>query len=201
MTDLNFTLKPSKKQGSYKVDWDSEVMLNHIKVISTKGVFKLSKDHLQIILGIEEEIASRLESIHKDFDADTFVSSVKVSKERGKVFKCPTTINESIGKFCNLVLCLSRVKVTPQVTKLVWEVEELTNSLLTVPISDDESELESEGEQPSPTPDEVEAMLHALQLRKDEYKLYLMGLIDEVGCATVHSIDALEEKLVNGMKA
>ena len=143
------SLKKHNGYNSHKVQWDEDVVLTNVQILDAKkGYFKLAKDQIDVILQIEEHI------IHLLHDEDTFVSSIVLNRKFGKVFKCisiVSSIDETIGRFCNLKLRLTRVKIAHDLTRLCWECVEITNSsecLIQVYSDDDVSSSDSE-----PVPD------------------------------------------------
>jgi len=190
---MTITLKPSKKTGSFRISVDKPIILEHVQSLD-KG-FKLSKEHVIEILAFENEVVQKLSEVSKEFDPESFVSSVRVDAKHGKYLRVVTDL-EGAHQFFNITLSVKAVKVSQMATRISWEITQCELSSFTTEIvSDDESETFAE-----PTPDDIITMTELAEARKDSYRKYLLELLEEVNASTYHNIDELEEKLVNGMK-
>lgn len=174
-------LKATKKVGVYKIKCDDDIILEHVKVVNSKGIFGIRQHHMKQIVLAEEEILSLLD---EKSNKDLFASSVRFTHANGKVFKCPCNVEDSIGRFCNITICPTRIKVSDEVIKLVWSVENIENSLLFLA----ETESSSDYDEPQPDPE----VLAQVEERKLKLREQILLEIEE---ATIHTIDAVELKL------
>lgn len=206
-------LKEPKKYNGYstiKIEWDSEVCLNGVKLVEHKSdevcLFKLHADHINTILEIEEVILGHL---GEEKYADLFQSSVSVTKRWGQVFKCASSlINSQAGGVHDIVVSINKLKVYPSHVKLCWKCvkfsEPKVGECFIELFDEEEGEVDDEDNGPEPDPDLLDTIKRELLARIEKARETYMNRFDllaadvcsinEIG--NIAAFEAIEECLV-----
>lgn len=210
VTDISLKrLKSQSPDGSiiYKVKCEDSFKLNRVKLVDNlKGLFKCHTDHFKLILDIEEIVTSIVEKKHPNLDIiNLFVSNIILTKEHGQVFKYKKLENP-IGNY-DILLNLSKIKVTNDSIKIYWNCTNITPLPLTfncnIELNECQDDCLNDQEEPEPDPYVLETLKQELLSRIDTAKKTYIEKLDKIALDVtnmtnldISSIEIIEEALV-----